>query len=889
MFQRKENKVPFVQGNIFKNFYSNFKSKQKIQQTLNTNYQLKFGNTNNFSSNFMNNIKDAIKNVSSNNNDAEDEIPLSNIHTQSSKETGNIFSKTAKSNSNLISHNIVFGEGNKRISNQTSASNDKYRSVIKKKTVSGFASFANSIIKKTEEMHQQRKSKEEDNKNFHERVFSNQQTSNYKHFSGMKDNSQAHEKNKRIKEDINEYDDNTDSFVGNNKGDKMSANSRNLFNFQSNDKLVHISREDPFKSKESNIDNFVVNNSKFIEIDDVENDLNKINDNEYLLKKAETKSDGKKKFGFINKLKKAKEAETKNLDNSVNKESEAQSDNCFEDAIDYVKILKMPVEFTPNDSIINSYNNDNERGSYNFNNNAVTTNSNYKPTNNTAQDSNTNNCEDEFEEEINHKQIVNSFIKEKIGEKVLIDEDYLKKNSKIIRNLSIGKSRTILNKLYEVQSIDLKEKQIYCIKASNDGNYIAIGGASGKLKILQICGLENFLLKIYEEYIQKEVDEKSTEFIKNDILKVFEEGIFRELGVHDKEIIDINWSVFNSSFILTASCDNYACLIDILEEDVIRKYKHKSIVTSVCFLESTMDEFFATSCLDKIIRIWNINQSEYLNYINVQDYITVLTPFPLGEQIIIGTQRGKCLTYDLSYDNKTNNINISFHQSFELPTENHKITGIEFLTSDTALITSNDSKIRLVNVVSGEIKIEFHGCLNEISLLKASYDDRSSSIVCCSDDGNAYVWPIELNANFIQTLKIAGLSSSTLNLINQVNYTSLQKADTKKTIKEESKSIIIKQNEYFQCLKNLEDVENIDNVSSDEEKNEIRDKFTCSAFLKDNAFYQYFSKLNFLSTGFNVSQIFLNCRTDGLLQVIFNIRLRQDNRRIITASSLYGD
>lgn len=46
------------------------------------------------------------------------------------------------------------------------------------------------------------------------------------------------------------------------------------------------------------------------------------------------------------------------------------------------------------------------------------------------------------------------------------------------------------------------------------------------------------------------------------------------------------FSLKNPCYILSAGCDNVVCLVDIIDEGLIRTYEHKGIVTGVAFLES---------------------------------------------------------------------------------------------------------------------------------------------------------------------------------------------------------------------------------------------------------------------------------------------------------------
>lgn len=69
-----------------------------------------------------------------------------------------------------------------------------------------------------------------------------------------------------------------------------------------------------------------------------------------------------------------------------------------------------------------------------------------------------------------------------------------------------------------------------------------------------------------------------------------------------------------------------------------------------------------------------------------------------------------------------------------------KITNIQFLNKNQALITTNDSRIRLVNIADGKVIYKYKGHKNEEFMIRAYSDEMKDLIISASEDGLCYVW-----------------------------------------------------------------------------------------------------------------------------------------------------
>jgi WD40 repeat protein len=241
-----------------------------------------------------------------------------------------------------------------------------------------------------------------------------------------------------------------------------------------------------------------------------------------------------------------------------------------------------------------------------------------------------------------------------------------------------------------------------------NGQYLATAGKSGIIKIFEIIDMQ------YKKYEEK--------YDNNNILhylRFMNETPIRVYNEHSSDIIDICWSNFDQYVLLSASMDHLVIMWNINNSGPVMKFVHSSVVTSISFCPVMGDdEKFASGCLDKIIRIWSPKQNKVLDYINMKEYITAISYFPTGDMIAIGTHDGKCSIYDCKPKLR---YNFSFTCRNRIGKYSHgrKITNIHFLNRTKALITTNDSRIRLINISDGKMIHKYKGLVNEEFMIRA--------------------------------------------------------------------------------------------------------------------------------------------------------------------------
>ena len=146
--------------------------------------------------------------------------------------------------------------------------------------------------------------------------------------------------------------------------------------------------------------------------------------------------------------------------------------------------------------------------------------------------------------------------------------------------------------------------------------------------------------------------------------------------------------------------------------------------------------------------------------------------------------------------------------------DGRKITGIEFLNKATALITTNDSSIRLVNVNDGKMLQKYKGLVNDEYMIRASYEEIYDLVISASDDGNCYIW--------------------------KKNYPNA--IDVKNKVYE-----------YFKCFE--------------------KDTPTCSLFTVDIALSGFIKKLLKVTQKFFLKSVIINASSTGRIQVLINTEI----------------
>ena len=65
------------------------------------------------------------------------------------------------------------------------------------------------------------------------------------------------------------------------------------------------------------------------------------------------------------------------------------------------------------------------------------------------------------------------------------------------------------------------------------------------------------------------------------------------------------------------------------------------------------------------------------------------------------------------------------------------------------MVTTNDSRVRFINIVTGRVIMKIKGNKNESFHLRASLAPDNQHVICGSEDGDVYLWS-QIESNIMQ-------------------------------------------------------------------------------------------------------------------------------------------
>lgn len=394
-----------------------------------------------------------------------------------------------------------------------------------------------------------------------------------------------------------------------------------------------------------------------------------------------------------------------------------------------------------------------------------------------------------FKKSKNIKQFRRLFLAQEL--RVPNDSDII--NTSTNKNLSVGSipvapvsgiTSSFSPRSSRAQTVNLNtSRAIWSTKFSHDGKYMAVGTRDCNIIIWNVISspIERWELDTRSEQID---DLKAkTQRLQQSSLKtsnnfdsegkrpspdeinlygpVFNPTPYKIFREHTQDILSLNWS--KNNFLLSSSMDKLVKLWHPSKKHSLKTFPHPDFVTSVAFHPSD-DRFFVSGCLDHKVRLWSIIEEKVSFEFDCKDLITSVTFSPDdGKYVIVGTFNGyvfvlmtKALEPKLSFhltDTSTQKLSSKPILLAEYQKLHHgpRVTGIECFSSNQnnslrALITSNDSKIRIFNLLTKELLEVFKGSHMEQTSHSAHLCRTYSKypIVICSSDSNwIYGWKVK--------------------------------------------------------------------------------------------------------------------------------------------------
>jgi len=339
---------------------------------------------------------------------------------------------------------------------------------------------------------------------------------------------------------------------------------------------------------------------------------------------------------------------------------------------------------------------------------------------------------------------------------------------------------------------------------SKDGKYLATGGADGVLNIWQIapsrkqikasnkkeseCEADSIWKGDWGEETDDENDNRTLPTVKSECDAIGTEVKFmlsepvQSFKEHTNDIVDISWS--NTGFLLSGSLDKTVRLWHPTRPTSLHLFRHPDAVTCVSF-HPKEDRYFLSGGFDKRIRIWNITNGRVVEWAQASHIITTARYQPDGTRVAAGLIDGKVIFYSvdgiklkffteilcknrskrdgkkvtgIAYKNLQNLID----DEVDKPKSKTKVdspeqkktklkTAAKMVKSFTTqrkkkkieeqiLITSNDSRLRLVGLNDLCMVRKYKGHANPTLQFKARFSESGEFIIIGSETGKCVIW-----------------------------------------------------------------------------------------------------------------------------------------------------
>lgn len=310
------------------------------------------------------------------------------------------------------------------------------------------------------------------------------------------------------------------------------------------------------------------------------------------------------------------------------------------------------------------------------------------------------------------------------------------------------------NNGYDKPPKGMNEDEILVMEFSRDGKYLAVAGRDARITVFQV--ISSPLSRLQYKNHEAGQDERS----RKKRLKIYGSApVFHKVPVrvfegHTSTVISLDWS--KNNFLISGSMDSTAKLWNVERQDCLETFRHEDFVTAVKFHPND-DRFFVSGSLDNCVRLWSVLESSvtYTKNLGVDVLITALAFNAPGNYCMVGGFNGSLFvleTNGLHYVHRLEVKEKAHITPFSHKNDN-KITGIKVFENDSAvdvpkndlakyniLITTNDSRIRLIDLRQKKLVTRFKGSSNPNSSIVASLSEDCRYVISGSEDHCCYVW-----------------------------------------------------------------------------------------------------------------------------------------------------
>lgn len=270
-----------------------------------------------------------------------------------------------------------------------------------------------------------------------------------------------------------------------------------------------------------------------------------------------------------------------------------------------------------------------------------------------------------------------------------------------------------------IQEFAIRQLGVVIIEFSPDSRFLCIAGEDPQINLHEVC--------------RQTFNESEQFLLYDEPLHVY--------SAHTSKVSSAAWFPSGLSF-ASSSLDGMVYKWDVAQSSPVGVFKHKA---EVAFLAThpLNEDFFLTGCKDQRVRIWNLNNGRVESDFSVNCEITAGKFTPSG-LIVVGLSVG--MVYVLSFNCFSKGLEmvrtLDCRNTRGPKRSGRKITGFDFY-GELCLISSNDSRIRLFDLESFEIRQKYKGHRNEGSMVAASIGGKGKFVISGSENGGGFIWNLK--------------------------------------------------------------------------------------------------------------------------------------------------
>jgi WD40 repeat protein len=210
------------------------------------------------------------------------------------------------------------------------------------------------------------------------------------------------------------------------------------------------------------------------------------------------------------------------------------------------------------------------------------------------------------------------------------------------------------------------------------------------------------------------------------------------LSEHSESVTSLSWNKQNK--LISGSKDNRVLLWSPSQNEKCEIFEHPEKVR-VCKFFNSNNDYFVTGCKDNLLRVFSVSDKQPIGYYQLPSSCYSLDFDPSNKFLAVGLDKGEVMLYHIKDE-----IQLRLYQKKHcrnqqgIYSKGRKVVALKFLNHDWLLVTTADSRIRLMNYLNWTLVQKFKGHKNLNARIAPDFSLRTMTLVSGSEDGKIYFW-----------------------------------------------------------------------------------------------------------------------------------------------------